>query len=437
MAESLVPRGQRPQADRTDSYCHFLTKACGAQRPGGRVAVIVSASWLDMRYGAELKRCLLDDFRIEGLLAFDGRVFQNALIKPVVLIAEKGTIPKNAWFARLSADIPLSRLDSLLSYRDTSGGGLGSLNWRAQAQLSPDLPWSGLFHDPEVYSELVSSSFYAPLDRVAESRIGLQTFAKKFYVHTRREWQRIGVEPEALAPFALSPKSFRSPLISDAAQVPHLVLACDESHAQLTGVGRYIAEGMNSQVAIRGKGVTVHGFHEVPRILRSGRRPWYNLRTDILRRGRYPILLPRRTFRSYLVVHNKASVVANEDFIELRPNAEHEVEALLSFLNSSFGEFIVRSNAFQYGGGVFDLRPGRLHQMPILNMEELPTSARERLTDAWHRFVEGNGSAGRGVLDHEVAVALDISPNLHVQVTASLRRLVGLAESAGTPHYSN
>jgi hypothetical protein len=66
------------------------------------MAVIVSASWLDMRYGQSLKSTLLGEgLSIRLVLAFDGRVFRNALVKPVVLLVERSSSDAPIAFARL------------------------------------------------------------------------------------------------------------------------------------------------------------------------------------------------------------------------------------------------------------------------------------------------------------------------------------------------
>ena len=56
---------------------------------GGRLALIVSDSWLDMRYGTAFKDYLLRTFRIRGMLGFQSQVFPDVLVRPVVILAEK------------------------------------------------------------------------------------------------------------------------------------------------------------------------------------------------------------------------------------------------------------------------------------------------------------------------------------------------------------
>src|SRR5215471_9897179 len=73
----------------TDLYSYFIMYAASFLQEGGRVALIVSDSWLDMDYGAELKTFLLRNFKIRALIGFDKRVFPGALVKTVMLLAER------------------------------------------------------------------------------------------------------------------------------------------------------------------------------------------------------------------------------------------------------------------------------------------------------------------------------------------------------------
>src|SRR5205823_5533221 len=117
-------------------------RACRALRPGGRLAVVVSASWLDMKYGQELKRALLERFRIHLLLGFEGRVFQDALVKPVVLLAEKDAPSGETTFARLADAASLATLPAALS-RFTGGDRLpaAAVAQVRPSDLHPDRPW--------------------------------------------------------------------------------------------------------------------------------------------------------------------------------------------------------------------------------------------------------------------------------------------------------
>jgi len=419
-----------------DAYCYFLLRACRALRPGGRLAVIVSASWLDMRYGLELRRLLLEEFDLQLLLGFDGQLFPDALVKPVVLLAERTGRRNRISFARLADSAPLEGLKVLLS--DVISGRENkdaTVTQVAPSDLSPTMGWSGFLKSPATYKELIERTGLVPLGSVAETRIGLQTFAKSFFVLEESDILKWGIEPQYLARLVFSPRYTPSAVIRDSHSLRHFLFFCDRSLSELAGTGAaaYVTSAMEARVRVRGKDEWVDGFHRAPRLARAHRTPWYNLKSEIERRGSFPILLPRRVFKSYVVVHNVARAIPNEDFIEVRPTAGSTVEApLLCFLNSSIGEFVVRSNGFQYGGGVFNLNPGAVRHIPVMDPSNLSSAARARLDVAWQRYAAGYGNPeARRQVDQTVAEVLGMAVDLRQQVDLSLAVLTRLSTVAG------
>ena len=422
----------------TDAYCLFLLRACAALKQGGRLAVLVSASWLDMRYGQELKRLLLEQFGIHLLLSFEGRVFSDALVKPVVLLAEKGAPAAQVTFARYAEMDSLAALPAAIGALAMGASRPAAVARVEQSALRPERPWSPYFRAPDVYAELLKEAPLTALGQVAESRIGLQTFAKSFFVLTRNEAEAAGLEDEFLLPLAFSPRSVRVPVIGDAALTPHVLFACDRDLRTIPGTSarRYILAAMETPVAVRGKDEVVMGVHQAPRLRRARRRPWYNVRTAVERRGAWPLLLPRRIFTNYVVVHNLAGVVANEDFIELKPRAGATAAApLLAFLNSAVGEILVRSHAFQYGGGVFNLNPGSVPEIPVVDLANILPNGRAQLARAWEQFVIQSGQPdARDHLNAAVERVLGLSAVLRERLHEGHALLVDLAPAANRLH---
>jgi len=109
--------------------------------------------------------------------------------------------------------------------------------------------------------------------------------------------------------------------------------------------------------------------------------------------------MPRRSYKRFIVVWNRAGLVANEDFVNIHPKNPQSVQALLAILNSNVGELVSRVHGQLYGGGVFDLRPDDVRELPILNVEELTPDERTRLEKAYAYFLE---SGHRNQIDEVV-----------------------------------
>jgi len=136
-------------------------------------------------------------------------------------------------------------------------------------------------------------------------------------------------------------------------------------------------------------------------------------------------LVPRRLYKKFVVVWNKAGVVANEDFINVHPKDPLSVQALLAILNSSVGELVSRVHGQLYGGGVFDLRPDDVKGLPIMNIEQLNLEEKTRLEKAYSGFIE---TGDRGLIDEVVNELLGLSEQQMKRLNNEIEDLRSLSE---------
>jgi adenine-specific DNA-methyltransferase len=413
----------------TDLYSYFIMYAASFLKQEGRLALIVSDSWLDMDFGAELKTFLLRNFKIKALIGFDKRVFPGALVKTVMLLAERdlnGRAQETVRFVQVRDANALGDIDRYLAMKEPHQDGL-KVELLTQGALNPRDHWGIYFKEPALFLELSTHTLFSRLGDLAQTRIGLQTLARKFYVLNREGIKRHGIGHEHFEPIALSPREISGPVLSRRTKLDHFVLFCREPKAKLKGTSllTYIEEAEAAEVEVRTKNEKVVGYHRLPRLQKAGRDPWYDLKTETDRRGRYPILMPRRVFSNYAVIWNKAGFIANEDFIEISPHDKRHVVPLLALLNSSLGEFMVRSVGHVYGGGVCNLNPGDMKDLPVLNVAALDATALERLGTAYTAFIEPGGQ-GQASLDDVIFDILGYSTSKRRKFNEaldSLRRL--------------
>lgn len=270
-----------------------------------------------------------------------------------------------------------------------------------QRELDPGKPWGLYLKTPEVYTSLVRGGALTELRQLASSRIGIQTLAGGFYILSRQRLQNCGIPKAYVQPLAFSPRDFGCPTIESEGDVRHYVLYVETEKDEISepAVRRYIDDAEKQLVPIRGKGKTVVGYHNLPRLQKARRNPWYNLATEIQRRGRYSILLPRRFYEEFVVIWNQARVVANENFIELEPYDEAWIKPMLAFFNSSYFELIARSHAQLYGGGVYNLNPADVPNLPFLNVRRLTEPQIGELVEAYDKFANSSKEEGRTILD--------------------------------------
>ena len=394
----------------TDPQCYAVMHGARFLKPGGRLAVIIADSWLDMRYGTAFKKYLLRTFVVRGVLGFQARMFRQVRVRPVLLLAEKraeSETPKDPQIAFVSfngphpTNLPHDPRELLDGTSPQADGTILS-----PEELNPDVNWTPFLYAPSVYKTLQEHPGLTPLRAMAQVRLGLQTFAKMFYVVSLASQKRWQLERRWLMPLLLSPKDFDTAWLNSDVSARHYVLACNAARERLTGtrVLRYIEYWENQILTPRGQGQPAIGVQNLPRVAKTGRAPWYNLLDHLTRRGTAPILLPRRMHRRLRVVWNQAGWVAGENFIEITPQTGVAAPALLAALNTGIAEMALRVNAHVYGGGVYSLSPGSVGEVPVVDVRRLSPRALNQIDRAYNQFLHTNGSE-RGRLDAAVFAA--------------------------------
>ena len=410
-----------------DPQCLLVGRAAAFLKPGGRMAVLLADGWLDKRYGAAFKDYLLRTFALRGVLGFQKAIFPQSPARLVALLAEKRTVPE----AGATAQVPFvcyraENPDDLPPELDLPLKGQSpevDCTVMAADALKPRARWSAFLYAPDAYRALHAHPALAPLISLAHVRLGLQTFARRFYIVSLAELQRWRLERRWLMPLLLSPRQLDGPCLSSDASPRHYVLACREGKDQLAGTRllRYIEYWENQPLAPRGRGRPVVGVQNLPGVARTGRRPWYNLLDDLTRRGTAPILLPRRLYRTLRVAWNQAGWVAAENFIEITPREGVHPQALLAVLNASVSELALRVNA-QVHGGMYSLNPGSVGEVPVVDVRRLRPQDLGRMAEAYNQFVRLNGSES-GRLDAAVFAAAGLPDSLFLNVQETLARM--------------
>lgn len=419
----------------SDLYIYFVLHSLGYLKSGGRVALVLPASWLDVGYGMPLKQILLSTFKIQGIILLESRIFRHVLVRPVLLLAEKAEAKTGhkVRFLRFHGEVANTHL--LMRAFDNRSQSHCQVMQLSQENLDPQKPWGVYLKTPAVYQDLVERGDLIPLGELAKSRIGIQTLAKRFYILSSEEITRHNIAAKNVKPIVLSPRDLRKAVIELPEEVSNYILFVDQAKEKLDdlAVKEYVEEGEKTIVPIRGKSTTVIGYQNVPRIQQAKRRPWYNLKTDIQRRGCYPILLPRRFYERFVVVWNKAGIVANENFIELKPHQHADLLPLLAILNSSVFELFARSHAQLYGGGVYNLNPANVPTLPVLDIRTLPRLVKDRLSETVRHYLYTPNEQQKDELDTVVlkyAMGLEDSSRAVIQKAVLELKKISLSAKA-------
>jgi hypothetical protein len=92
----------------------------------------------------------------------------------------------------------------------------------------------------------------------------------------------------------------------------------------------------------------------------------------------------------------------------------------------------VRASAHVYGGGVYNLNPGSVGDVPVVDVRQLSPAALHQLEDAYRQFLQAGGK-DRTALDLAVLAALDLPTAFLTTLQAALDSMQGLSSAVQEP----
>ncbi|WP_251343760.1 N-6 DNA methylase [Haloplanus halophilus] len=387
----------------TDLYCYVTAHVTQYLESGGRLAVVLSNSWLRKRYGTEFKQFLFSEYDIRAIIGFEHTTF-DAGTNPVCLLAERSEESsgdsQEIEFIQLRDEAELVGAETIDELRKQA------MLPSVESPVNPDDNFDELLRAPELIEYIRNDSLFTELETVANVRIGLQTLAKEFYTFDpeKESSSSPSLAEKYKQPFAHSPSNFESPRITGD-NADRKLLDIDETDvANQNSAAEYVEWGENREVGQRNTDETFTGYNEKPRIKGANRDPWYDL-SDEKTKCTGPVLLPRRIYKAYTAYWNQDQIVANENFLIVTPNDASTTESLLAFLNSTLGEVCVRLSGQVYGGGVCELSVTGAKSIACPEFDHLNSDAHELLSKSFNTFLD---TQNREQLDQTVYETLGL-----------------------------
>jgi hypothetical protein len=93
--KSYLEKHYQTYTSTADLYVYFFERALKLLKPNGYLGYIVSNKFTRAEYGRNLRKWILENFTIVSYLdEFDGRVFEDAVVDPCVIIIKKAKAPE-------------------------------------------------------------------------------------------------------------------------------------------------------------------------------------------------------------------------------------------------------------------------------------------------------------------------------------------------------
>ncbi len=329
-------------------YTYFFTHAFHFLKEGGTLGYIVSNSWMDVKFGKDLQKFFLDNFKIKYVIDFDKRSFEEAAVNTVIVILQKlsGKAKKNerdsnkVKFIRVKESLKVDEIVALIDKaKDSYEDDAVRCVLVKQKDLYEDYKWSKYLRAPKIYYEIIKNKKITKLGDVAEVSVGIVTLANDFFVVNKQEAKKLGIEQRFLKPVITTPSQLKFLDIKKEDATQYLFII-NESKSKLTNTNalKYINYGEEKDVTItkgHEKGKVVKGYPRLPAL--STRNIWYSLGD----REPYDILVPIHVWDRWYAIWNKDKIYCTDNFYWIKSKQKENLFVLLGLLNSTLTEFFV------------------------------------------------------------------------------------------------
>jgi adenine-specific DNA-methyltransferase len=322
----------------------FLVRAIEVARAGARIAFITPADWLDVGYGQEVKRFVLEQAHVESIVLFDDShlFFDGAMTSAAItFIRKEPSAGRSTRVIRLPHELPPRRqvLAAIIGRSTVLAG--------EEVQLAGAARWS------RVHRQLERGTRLGDLARV---RRGMATGCNRFFSLSEETRKRFELDEADLRPAIVSPR-----LVSGTVLTRRQLNAFPDDQARWVldrrdpeaakgraAFARYLRWGKKNLAADQG-------------YLASNRKPWYALE----RRHDCPILFSYMNRGNPRFIRNRANAVPLNTFLIVEPKEGIDPDKLCAALNDRFVIDQLGDHRRTYGGGLWKLEPREVESLKV------------------------------------------------------------------------
>ena len=409
--------GSKSISGKSDAYVYFVTHGTQFLRDGGRLAFIIPNKWLTTRYGETLQQFLFDHYKIEGIVGFTARAFEDALVDTVLVMVEKcenkqerknKTVPFIRVRESMDAEDIIDTVavnyqtpdKSYMQIRDRPAYRITAVDQSYLMDKGPQklLPY---IRAPSEFIELLEHPSLVPLDKdIGKIKRGVMTGANKFFFVSEEEKDKWEIESR-----------FLQPAIKSISDVDSRVVRSEDNNKYLFDVHEYVSQiqreskslAEESDIVTRiKKSLKRDGYTGARSYIEWGEREGHHTGTTCENRNIWfdlgelnppEILHPKFFNERVYTIANPDSLMPSNAIDCINLNSSVNSDAMVAFFNSTVYKALLETWGRAEGGGALQLMTYEVSSIPVLDVRTLEEDTQDRLARANDRLIDGGENA--------------------------------------------
>ena len=345
-----------------------------------RAALLTSASWLDVDYGAALRSLLLERCFVRAVIESRAESwFGEASVRAAITLVQRRPCASGPTrFVTLKQPLHqllmqhgnAYRLAGYIEESDERDDAEMQIRIADQGALSvaPAAPWGPHRRAPRLYFDLLArSDRLRPLGSLIQPAFGLKSGANNFFYLTEEEACTRGIPAHYLRPIVKSLRDFESIQLDPMTIRWRVLMVNQDEHTLKTAREYALLEYLQRGTQVRYAAASDARKAGVPanRPTCRQRRHWYALRP--LPPG--PLIMSMVYGDRYLVGLNDGDVQVDAALYRLLPGDPEQIPGLAAVLNSAWGRLAYEVNAFILIGrlDVAQMKLTQLRRLPVVD----------------------------------------------------------------------
>lgn len=381
--------GSKSISAQSDAYVYFITHATQFLQQGGRLAFIVPNKWLTTRYGESLQQFLFDHYKIEGVVGFTSRAFEDALVDTVLLMIERcedqqkredTTIPFIRIRESMDADDIIDTVaveyqtakGAYMEIRDRPAYRVTAVDQSYLMDIGPGklLPY---IRAPSEFIELLEHPALVPLDDIGDIKRGMMSGAVDFFFVSEEDRQDWDID-----------ERFLLPAIKSIRDVDSRVVRFEDTQKYFFDIHDYVQQVERDTAGLAGDSDLVtrvknalkrDGYSGALAYIEWGEREEHNTGATCENRDVWfdlgtmepPEILHPKFFneRVYTIANPDRLMPSNAiDCINIDQSVD--ADAMVAFFNSTVYKALLETWGRAEGGGALQLMTYEVSSVPVL-----------------------------------------------------------------------